>query len=397
MSICSKRQRKFRFSLAAVLGLMAYFGFVSTSLAQAGTWKVCQEGWCDYITIQAAISAASTVTGDTVLVSGGTYYELVSFDGSKTITLKTTAGAVIDGDIDQDGAGDGSVVSFLNGNSSTIDGFTIQHGEAPVGGGIYGGYGSSPTISCCTIVGNTANSGGGIYIRGSTITNCIITNNTSNHVGGGIHVSGSTVTNCVLANNTANHEGGAIFDFPLGKPAGEGYSVTLDFLEPSYNGSKCGWAYHPGEDWDAAECPDCDKYAPVWAISDGVIEEAKLFHKNWGRIVLVRHDAPTESSFVLPEGGTIDTVWSQYAHMYSISDNPRTGTIWQAGDVIYKGEQIGTVGDYPAGSGENYHLHFEIRKKNYRATIFPCNTYPDDIEEIEKRYIAPTDFINLNR
>jgi nitrous oxidase accessory protein NosD len=160
----------------------------------------------EYSTIQDAIDEAED--GDEVLVSasGGPYVENINLSGNtKTITVKTTDGAVIDGNKS------GSVVSFTAGSSSTLDGFTIKNGSATNGGGIYCDS-SSPTITNCTITGNSATgasgdvSGGGIYCSSSspTITNCTISGNSafpglgSGGVGsgGGIYCdSTATITN----------------------------------------------------------------------------------------------------------------------------------------------------------------------------------------------------------
>ncbi len=193
-------------------GLVCYGWLGSVTLAGAATtWKVCQEGWCDYTSIKTAIEAPTTVDGDTVLVSGGTYVERINF-GGKAITVQSVNGAastIIDGNAN------GSVVTFENSEvaSSVLDGFTITNGSGnneegvKRGGGIYCVNSSSPTIANCTIRSNNANNGGGIWCSSSpTITNCTISANTGYSGGGGIYCydSSPTITNCdININNGA--------------------------------------------------------------------------------------------------------------------------------------------------------------------------------------------------
>lgn len=104
--------------------------------ASAGIIKIPE----NYGTIQSGIDAA--VTGDTVLVAAGTYYENINFKG-KAITIASYF--LMDGDTTHinstliDGsqpshADSGSVVYFISGEDTTsiLCGFTITNGRGTI-------------------------------------------------------------------------------------------------------------------------------------------------------------------------------------------------------------------------------------------------------------------------
>ncbi len=103
----------------------------------------------DFPTVQTAINAASS--GDTVLVSPGTYPENLTVD-TKPITLRSTAGAattILDGQQ----LGPVLKVTGVSGLLTTIDGFTFQNGVVPPPPSI------SPVLT-----------GGGLYVVNSGLT-----------------------------------------------------------------------------------------------------------------------------------------------------------------------------------------------------------------------------------
>ncbi len=188
-----------------------YFKYTSECL-QPTAITVCKDDpEADYDTIQEAIDAA--VDGDTIIVCPGTYYEHIEFDG-KNITVQSSnpsspsivAATVIDG------GGSDSVVRFVNFDTSTLVGFTIQNGNAEFGGGIYVYFESSPTITGNTITNNEGYYAGGIDIQYSspTITGNTITNNEGFTAGGiRIYYSNSpTITGNTITNNDAQYGGG---------------------------------------------------------------------------------------------------------------------------------------------------------------------------------------------
>ncbi|MBD3225008.1 MAG: T9SS type A sorting domain-containing protein [Caldithrix sp.] len=167
----------------------------------------------DYSTIQEAID--NSFTGDTVLVSTGTYIENIDYKGKDIIVgsyyLQTGNEEIIFQTIIESDRG--SVVTFKSGesNNAILCGFTITEGtgtvlSTPEGNRIFGGgifiSKSSPTIKNNYIVNNDmisgGNRGGGISIKDSA--NPLIYRNTItdndiigiltwvNYFGGGIWI-----------------------------------------------------------------------------------------------------------------------------------------------------------------------------------------------------------------
>jgi len=187
-----------------------------------------------YSTIQTAINAASA--GDTVLVADGTYTgagnKYLDFLG-KAITVQSENGPN-NCIIDIEGSGQGFVFWRGEGNNSVVSGFTITNSEtyqneaihisdsSPTiencvitgngSSGIYCGN-ANPIITNCTITGNTAQYGSGIWCDANsspTITDCTITGNTAEY-GSGIQCSDATITNSIISGNTTTAWGGAVY------------------------------------------------------------------------------------------------------------------------------------------------------------------------------------------
>ncbi|TAJ13145.1 T9SS C-terminal target domain-containing protein [Marinilabiliaceae bacterium JC017] len=136
---------------------------------------------------------------------------------------------VLSGDIgaEDDNSDNCYHVILANGvnDAAKISGFSIIKGNADgkdsngYGGGIFMLY-SRPTISDCVITNNSSISlGGGIEIEGSSvpkIINCVISNNSSNQ-GGGLYIyskgAKAEVYNCLIVNNSTSDggQGGGIY------------------------------------------------------------------------------------------------------------------------------------------------------------------------------------------
>lgn len=202
-------------------------------------------------TVSGAIAVATT--GDEIWVAAGTYPEHIrnrtagensvdvklygGFNGTETLLGQrnpTANPTILDG-----GGGEppippesGSVITITGGAGPgmVIDGFTIIHGHAYLGGGI-SMVGSAPTISNNHIKDNTAHVGAGIYIGDyknvPPVANPVISSNLIDlnfgGDGGGIAVSGSAIIadyglpsaaplirNNYITGNVANGKAGGI-------------------------------------------------------------------------------------------------------------------------------------------------------------------------------------------
>ncbi|MFH2002657.1 MAG: right-handed parallel beta-helix repeat-containing protein [Planctomycetota bacterium] len=173
----------------------------------------------DQPTIQAGIDAAKN--GDVVVVTPGTYVELINFMGKAIEVISSHGPALtsIDGG-DPPISHYKSVVTFTNdeGPDSVLNGFTVTNGDHfSYGGGIKCDSYTSPTLINNIITKNRAYSAGGVfsgYYSNPTILHCVISNNTALHEGGGLYVgmTGQAVlrNNWIVSNTAGNHGGGLL-------------------------------------------------------------------------------------------------------------------------------------------------------------------------------------------
>jgi len=162
-------------------------------------------------TIQAAIDASIDV--NKIIVAPGTYVENINF-GGKNIVLTSVdpsdpqivASTVIDGN------NNGLVVYFTGAETSACEltGFTITTGSGIGGGSRYLYDRTHATISNCVITGNTSRLGGGISYCSGSITNCVISGNSAED-GGGLYECSGAITNCIITDNIADNHGGGFY------------------------------------------------------------------------------------------------------------------------------------------------------------------------------------------
>ncbi len=88
------------------------------------------------------------------------------------------------------------------------------------------------------------------------------------------------------------------FDYPVGKPNGDGYYIFRGF---SPNG-------HLGEDWNGNGGGDTDEGDPVYSIAHGVVVFSEDYKRGWGNVVIIRH-AYRENN------GQIAFIDSLYGHL----------------------------------------------------------------------------------
>ncbi len=203
-----------------------------TGLAQT-TWYVDAAGTPPgtgaqgdpYTSIQFALSQATTVDGDTVLVAPGTYAETVDFLG-KAVTVESSQGAAA---TTLDAQGAGSAVSFTAASpgAAVLRGFTVTGGTgAPMGSTTAGGgllcTAAGLTVDQCVLRQNVADLGGGLYAAAAVdVLDSVVEDNVAgssavlrNGLGGGFFVAGGGDLVFVgdLDRNQADKGGGGYVD-----------------------------------------------------------------------------------------------------------------------------------------------------------------------------------------
>lgn len=119
------------------------------------------------------------------------------------------------------------------------------------------------------------------------------------------------------------------FGFPVGGGTAEGY----------YDAQPFGVNDHLGSDWNAVTGGATDYGHPVQAIGNGLVTDATEYGGGWGLVVRIVHRDGERC------------VESFYGHLAEARVT--------VGDVVARGEGIGTIGD--ANGRYVPHLHLELR------------------------------------
>jgi hypothetical protein len=173
-----------------------------------------------------------------------------------------------------------------------------------------------------------------------------------------------SATGTGLAFNTIRCQLADGFDFPVGKPEGDGYYKARGFWP---NG-------HLGEDWNGRGGGDSDLGDPIYCIGNGVVVLSEDVKVGWGNVIIIRH-AYREIT------GKIEIVDSLYGHLYERK--------LKVGQVVERGTLVGLMG----GNSGMYpvHLHLEVRKN--LAIGMNRSSFARDYSN----YHSPTAFINAHR
>lgn len=125
------------------------------------------------------------------------------------------------------------------------------------------------------------------------------------------------------------------FDFPVG----DGDAIEY------YDAQKFGENDHLGEDWNGVGGGDTDFGDPVLAVADGVVIVSRDYLGGWGNVVRIVHNIGSKEQPRYVE--------SFSAHLDRVEV--------EAGQVVRRGQLIGTIGD--AHGLYLAHLHFEMRDR----------------------------------
>ena len=156
---------------------------------------------------------------------------------------------------------------------------------------------------------------------------------------------GSTSCGVTMAQKTADGKWALVpladgFDYPVGKPNGEGYYKA--------RGLRLKTPRHLGEDWNGNGGGNSDLGDPVYSIGMGLVTYAADARGRWGKVVIVRH------AFREPKSGRVLCCQSLYSHLDRIDV--------RLGQLVGRGAQVGTIGTNNGMFTAHLHaeLHFNV-------------------------------------
>jgi murein DD-endopeptidase MepM/ murein hydrolase activator NlpD len=81
------------------------------------------------------------------------------------------------------------------------------------------------------------------------------------------------------------------FDYPFGNRINsDGWNANGNGFKSNYPPGGCGFAYHPGEDWNKNGGDDAG--APIYAAGAGLVKRTGTFGGGRGQYIVIRHDTP---------------------------------------------------------------------------------------------------------
>ncbi len=187
-----------------------------------------------------------------------------------------------------------------------------------------------------------------------------------------IAMVGSTAVAAPMAKRTPDGKWAFVpladgFDYPVGKPNGDGYYKA--------RGLRLKTPRHMGEDWNGNGGGNSDLGDPVYTIGTGLVTYADDARGRWGKVVIVRH------AFREPRSGKVLCCQTLYGHLDRIDV--------RLGQIVRRGDQVGTIGTnrgmFPA------HLHAEL---HYNVL---ANCGQQGIPKNSRNYGDLTEFIERYR
>ena len=153
-------------------------------------------------TIQGGVDL-TTLDGDVVMVSNGTYTLTGTIAVNRGITIKSLNNR----DVTIVNGGGANRCFYFSAAGGVLDGFTVTNGfDTSWSGGGVNMNGNGQVLNCIikgNIESNTWGYGGGIYFQADgLVSNCVIQDNKARYAGGGVYSCGAlTIRNSVIDNN----------------------------------------------------------------------------------------------------------------------------------------------------------------------------------------------------